>query len=170
MRKAYEKQLPLTETAPIHPKVDALEKISRILDQNSSIYDLVVQDLGPADHATSAEGMSAEQVAKAAIIKQMEGYSYEELAFHLGDSKAYRSFCRFGFGRTYARSTLNANIKAITAGTWEAINRVLIEYAGNEDIEHGRQVRVDCTVVKPTFIPPLTPSCSGIACESYQGS
>lgn len=154
MRKICEKQLPLTDTAPVHPKVDALEKISRILDQNSSIYDLVAQDLGPADHATGAEGMSAEQVIKVAIIKQMEGYSYEELAFHLEDSRAYRSFCRFRFGRVYAKSTLNANIKSITADTWEAINRVLIDYAVSEDVEHGRKVRVDCTVVETNIHTP----------------
>jgi len=69
MRRTCKKQLPLPEEAPVHPKVQELEKISTLLDQNSSIYDLVVQDLGIASHSTGAEGMSAEQVVRAAIIK-----------------------------------------------------------------------------------------------------
>jgi IS5 family transposase len=154
MRKICKKQLPLPEEASTHPKVKELEKISAILAQNSSIYTLVTQDLGVANKATGAEGMSAEQVLKSAIIKQMEGYSYEELAFHLADSKSYRNFCLFKFGETYAKSTLNANIKAISAGTWEAINRILIGYAKTEDIEHGRKARIDCTVVETNIHSP----------------
>jgi IS5 family transposase len=154
MRKICKRQLPLPEAAPAHTKVQELEMISAILDQNSSIYDLVAQYLGIADKATGAEGMSAEQIVKAAIIKQIEGYSYEELAFHLADSKAYRNFCRLDFGKTYAKSTLNANIKAVTAGRWEAINRVLTGYAGAEDMEHGRKARIDCTVVETDIHTP----------------
>lgn len=154
MRKICKKQLPLPEAAPAHPKVQELEKISEILNKNSSIYNLVAQDIGGADNATGAEGMSAEQIVRAAIIKQCEGYSYEELAFHLADSKAYRNFCLLGFGETYAKSTLNANIKAISADTWEAINRVLLGYADSEDIEHGRKARIDCTVVESNIHTP----------------
>lgn len=154
MRKICKKQLPLPEGTPAHPKVKELEKISTVLDKNSSIYTLVAQDLGIADNATGSEGMSAEQVVKSAIIKQMEGFSYEELAFHLADSRSYRNFCQFKFGETYAKSTLNANIKAITAGTWEAINRTLIRYARTENMEHGRRARIDCTVVETNIHSP----------------
>lgn len=154
MRKICKKQLPLPEEAPAHPKVQELEKISMILDENSNIYALVAQDIGIATKATGAEGMSAEQVVRAAIIKQMEGYSYEELAFHLVDSKSYRNFCLLKFGERYAKSTLNANIKAITADTWEAINRALIGYAEAEDMEHGRKTRIDCTVVETNIHSP----------------
>ncbi|SHO53565.1 hypothetical protein [Desulfopila aestuarii] len=50
--------------------------------------------------------------------------------------------------------TLNANIKAITAGTWETIYRTLIGYAKTEDIEHGRKARIDCTVVETNVHRP----------------
>lgn len=39
-----------------------------------------------------AQGMTAEQVLRAAITKQIEGFSYEALAFHLIDSRTYRNF------------------------------------------------------------------------------
>ncbi len=84
-----------------------MAKISEILDSNSSIYDLVLQDLGgPADNEVGVRGMTAEQVLRVAIIKQMEGYSYRELAFHLVDSRTYSRFCRIGFDRSFGKSAL----------------------------------------------------------------
>jgi len=155
MRRTRKKQLPLKETTPDHPKVKELEKIGMILNQNSSIYDLVLQDLGTSTHATGATGMSAEQVLKAAIIKQMEGFSYEALAFHLADSKAYRNFCGLPYGEQYAKSTLNGAIKAISAQTWESVNTMLIASAATEKIESGRKIRIDCTVVESNIHAPF---------------
>ena len=154
MRKTCKKQLPLPETTTTHPKMKELAQISRILDENPTIYELVAQDLGRADNDTGAIGMSAEQVLCAAIIKQMEGYSYEELAFHLEDSKAYRTFCKFDFGKVYAKSTLNGTIKTISAATWEEVNVILLQYAMKNKIENGRKVRIDCTVVESNIHSP----------------
>ena len=39
--------------------------------------------------------VTAQQVLRSVVLKQMRGYSYEELAFHLSDSQSYRAFCRF---------------------------------------------------------------------------
>ncbi len=71
-----------------------MAKISEILKQNSRIYDLVLQDIDTAGSATGANGMTVEQILRAAIIKQMEGFGYRALAFHLMDSRAYSWFCR----------------------------------------------------------------------------
>jgi len=54
IRKARIQQLPLTEATPAHPKAKELAKISEILDKNSSIFDLVLQDIGIADNETGA--------------------------------------------------------------------------------------------------------------------
>ena len=108
---------------------------------------------------TGAEGMSAEQVLRAAIIKQMEGYSYEELAFHLLDSVCYRRFCRIGIAdKGFQKSALCNNIKAITPETWEAINRIMVAYGQDKGIEKGKQVRIDCTVVASNIHDPTDSS------------
>jgi len=79
--------------------------------------------------------MTAAQVVRAAIIKQMEMYSYEELVFHLLDSVCYRSFCRIGFAdKGFQKSALCKNIKAITSETWEAINCILVAYGQDKKI------------------------------------
>ena len=157
MRKNYKKQMPLTITSIDHPHAEELEGISQILDDNPIIYEWVLQDLtrNVTNGETGAEGMSAEQVVRAAIIKQMEGYSYEDLAFHLLDSVCYRSFCRIGIvDKGFQKSALCNNIKAISSETWEAINRILVAYGKDKGIERGKQVRIDCTVVSSNIHEP----------------
>ncbi len=46
MRKARIRQLPLAEATIDYTKAKELAKISEILENNSSIYDLAVQDIG----------------------------------------------------------------------------------------------------------------------------
>jgi IS5 family transposase len=157
MRKKHKNQMPLMMCSIEHPHAAELEGISRILDSNPIIYEWVWQDLSPkATHpGTGAEGMSAEQVLRAAIIKQREGFSYEELAFHLLDSVCYRNFCRIGIAdKGFQKSTLGNNIKAISDKTWEAINRILVAYGQDKGIEKGRQSRIDCTVVDSNIHEP----------------
>lgn len=99
MRKKDKKQLPLMIRGIDHPHATELEVIDKILDDNPIINEWVLQDLthGTGSADTGAEGMTAELFVRAGIIKQMEMYSYEELAFHLLDSVCYRRFCRIGF-------------------------------------------------------------------------
>ena len=161
MRKKNQKQLPLMITRIDHPHAEELQRISEILDDNPIINEWVLQDLTRevTRTDTGAQGMSAEQVIRAAIIKQMEGYSYEELAFHLLDSVCYRGFCRIGItDKGYQKSTLCNNIKAISADTWEAINRILVAYGQDKEIEKGKQARIDCTVISSNIHEPTDSS------------
>jgi hypothetical protein len=56
-----------------------------------------------------AEGMSADQVLRAAVVKQLYSFTYEQLAFHMDDSKALSRFCRIGIAdKGFGKSALNA--------------------------------------------------------------
>jgi len=126
MRKKNQKQLPLMASVIEHPRAKELEQISQILDSIPTINEMVLQDLSrDGTNPTGAEGMTAEQIVRAAIIKKTEGFSYEELAFHLADSITYRAFCRIGIAhRTFKKSALCRNIKSVSPETWEAIEAV----------------------------------------------
>ena len=50
--------------------------------------------------------MTAEQVLRGAILKQYCELTYEELAFHLEDSEAFRSFSRLRMGQNPLKSVL----------------------------------------------------------------
>jgi IS5 family transposase len=135
--------------------VKELEQMSRILDATPTVMDLVFQDLVKTRRSdTGREGMTAEQVLRCAILKQYRELTYEELAFHLEDSDAFRSFSRLEMGQYPSKSILQENIKAIREETWEAIHRDIIGYAVREKIEKGRTVRVDSTAVETDIHHP----------------
>jgi IS5 family transposase len=127
MRKKNQEQLPLMASVIEHPRAKELEQISQILDSIPTINEMVLQDLtrGGRNNPTGAEGMTAEQIVRAAIIKKIEEFTYEELAFHLADSRTYRTFCRIGIAhKAFKKSALCRNIKSISPETWEAIDRL----------------------------------------------
>ena len=157
MRKKSQKQMPLMPPEIDHPQAEELSAISRILDSNPIIYDLVMQDLSPKRIKSNAgaKGMSAEQVIRAAIVKQMFEFSYKDLAFHLIDSVSLKRFCRIGIAdKGFKKSVLCKNIKAISPQTWEAVNQCIVHYAKDKGIEKGRQVRIDSTVVESNIHAP----------------
>jgi len=161
MRKKSNKQLPLSAPVIDHPQAKELETISRILDRNATITDLLLQDLcnGKAPNATGAEGMSAEQILRVALVKQMFGFSYQQLAFHLADSMSLQCFCRVGIaGRVFKKSALANNIKRIGAKSLEAINRILTGAGKADGVEKGREVRIDSTVVESNIHHPTDSS------------
>lgn len=156
MREKVEKQIPLMAASIDHPQAKELEQISRILDANPTIFELAMQDLchGVRKHI-GAKGMSAEQVVRYAIVKQMFQCSYKELAFHIIDSISLRRFARIGIAdKGFKKSVLCKNIKRLSPETWEAINQHLLSYAKDKDIEKGREVRIDCTVVESNIHAP----------------
>ena len=113
MRKKSKKQLPLMEPAVDHPRAAELEAISRILEENPITTELVMQDLCRGKRRrrrSGANGMSAEQVLRACIVKQMFGFTYEELAFHIVDSKSLRRFMLIG-GITGHKTRQNHRLK-----------------------------------------------------------
>ena len=90
MRKNRENQLPLSPSWPDHRLARELESISKILDQNPSISDLVLHDLcDKVSSKNGARGMTAEQVLRCALIKQTHQFSYEKLAFHLKTRRVF---------------------------------------------------------------------------------
>jgi IS5 family transposase len=85
----------------------------------------------------------------------MNGFSYRQLAFHLADSRSYCLFCHLGItDKVPSKSALNANLKALQPATLEAINRVFVGAALKEEVETGRTVRTDCTVVESNIHEP----------------
>ncbi|MBA2244935.1 MAG: ISNCY family transposase [Gemmatimonadota bacterium] len=154
-------QLSLDQPWIAHPHAWELATISGILDSNPGMAEAVAQDLlaGVANPHTGSRGMSGDQVLRVLIVKQMNGFSYEQLHFHLLDSASYRTFCRFGaLEKVPARSTLAENLKKVRPQTLERINRLLLSYAAVQGVEKGRKVRIDSTVVETNIHPPTDSS------------
>ncbi|MDI7269555.1 MAG: ISNCY family transposase [Myxococcota bacterium] len=157
MRKIRWDQLPLVGGGSGHPHSKELDEIARILDSVPEIAQLAMKDLVPegVNPSVGNPGMTAIQVVKAGIIKQMHGYSYVELEFHLADSAAFRTFMEIGFADGGpSASALQENIKRLKPSTWEAINLLLVKKAQEAGIDEGRKVRVDSTVTESNIHDP----------------
>lgn len=161
MRKIIAEQLPLVPIPVAHHHAAELKEMSRVLDVHPEAAGLVLTDLiaGGIDPNKGRAGLSGEQVLRIVIIKQMNNFSYEELAFHVADSMCYRAFCRVGMGAAApSASALQYNIKKVSAETLETINRMLVTYAAKEGIENGKKVRTDCTVMNSNIHAPTDSS------------
>jgi len=135
--------------------VKELEQMSKVLDANPKLMDLVFQDLTTTSRSdTGRKGMTAEQVLRCAVLKQYRELTYEELAFHLEDSDAFRTFSRLEMGQYPSKSILQENIKSIREDTWEAIHGEIIGYAQREKIEMGRTIRIDSTAIETDIHHP----------------
>jgi len=156
MRVPYHKQLPLTPPPIAHVHARELTAISELLDDLPEAVGLVHKDLCPrgVSRRKGREGMTAEQVLRVMFVKQTNGYSYDELAFHLADSQSYAAFCRLRPGVVPKKSALQNNVKRIRPETWEAVNQLVVQRAVELEIETGRKTRTDCTVVESNIHEP----------------
>ena len=154
--------MPLMPQITDHEQSKELKVISSIIDAKPIICERVLQDLKSGKniaHRKGADGMSAEQVLRSAIVKALYNFSYKDLAFHLVDSQSLSWFCRIGIAdKGFKKSALNKNIKAISATTWKMINSDLLGYAKGQNIEKGRKVRIDCTCVESNIHHPTDSS------------
>jgi IS5 family transposase len=170
MRKNSKKQMPLMPPKIDHPQAEELDAISCILDRNPIIYDLAMQDFSSSSKKSKAgaKGMTAEQVVRAAIIKQMFEFSYKDLAFHLIDSVSLRRFCFIGIAdKGFKKSVLCKNIKAISPGTWEAINRCLSVSPKTKVLKKAVRFVSTAPWLSPISIRLTIPRCYGIQSECW---
>ena len=134
MRENHKIQPTLTEPWLDLPHAKELKAISDLLDQHP-----MLGRAGGARHLAGGSkrtgGLTGDQVLRAMIVKQMNGFSYDELAFHLADSQTYQNLLPGSGSRTRPRSArrLAENIKRIKASTLEQINRILVAREGSWD-------------------------------------
>ena len=155
MRIKRQDQLNLFHTLGRNDIAKELFEISMILDANSQLLDYVYADLTKGHrNDTGANGMTAEQVLRAAVLKQYRQLNYRELAFHLEDSKAFRAFTRLEMGNYPGSSALQDNIIKLSSTTWQEIHKILIRATADDGIETGRKIRTDATAVLCAILEP----------------
>ena len=132
MRENDNLQMPLAAVKSKHPRSRELGKISELLDMQKDLYERATRDLiGGRRRDRGRKGMTGEQVLRIGLLYMIFELTYEELAFHLEDSSAFRFFSRLPLGKPVRVSTLKNNLKRISAETWEAVNQHLVQCACN---------------------------------------
>jgi len=155
MRRKIAEQRPLIPAMSEHKRAKELAEVSHILDGLPDLLELVLGDLTVGvDAERGRGGLTAENVLRLVVLKQMTGLSYDALTFHLEDSHAYRAFCRLGYGDHARRSAIHANVQRLRPETLEKINRALLMKAKSEGVEDGQKARIDTTVEETNIHEP----------------
>ena len=160
MRKIHQTQFDLLPSfLSDFPEAQELERMSQILDANPDISELVYQDVvGEKDANVGREGLTAEQVLRLGLIKQLRGYSYEEMPFQIADSSSVQRFVRIGIGDIRSDSAIWDNVTKVRAETWQRIMQRTAEIGIELGVDDGSRVRGDCTVVESNIHHPTDSS------------
>lgn len=155
-------QLPLTAPWIAHAHATELAAMSALLDEQPALSARVQQDLEagcPTNARTGRPGLTGEQTLRLLLVRQLTGWTYAELAFHLADSMTYRAFCRVSaLTATPSKSALAATLRRVSARTLAALNDALVTSAEARRVEPARTVRMDATVVPVAIHPPTDSS------------
>jgi len=140
VRQKINRQLSIFDLMHTSAIAKELRCISQILDQTPTILDAVHRDLLQGRREdTGRLGLNADQVLRCAILKQYRELTYEELAFYLEDSAAFRAFARLDMGVYPRKSILQDSIKSLTESTWESLHQLILGYAVAAKIETGKK-------------------------------
>lgn len=155
-------QLPLAAPWIAHAHATELAAMSALLDAQPALSTLVQQDLEagcPTNARTGRPGLTGEQTLRLLLVRQLTGWTYAELAFHLADSMTYRAFCRVSaVVATPSKSALAATLRRVSPRTLAALNDQLVTSAAVRAVESARTVRMDATVVPVAIHPPTDSS------------
>lgn len=165
MRTRTIEQHPLQLSYVCHEHSEELKQMSEVLERiPAQVYEKVRRNISRGRSTKKGrKGISAEQIVRIMIVKQMTTVSYEKLSYALLDSTNYRAFCRIELDQTLKPSTLQDNIKRISPESIEAINRAVMQVAKQDGIESGKKLRADTTNVETNIHEPTDSSLLGDA-------
>lgn len=149
MRIRSQKQLyfkPQSEETDRSKELREMSKLLEELPEYDFILSLVQQDLNPRkdELKRGRQGMSAEQVLRASILRARYNYSYRELAEVSKDSVSAREFLKiFHFGKGFSYKALQSNIKLLKEQTLDHLSAAIKRFALDSKIEFGKEIRVD---------------------------
>ena len=132
-----------------------LKTMDAIINDNPDLVKMIHADLTKDLSDTGREGLSAERILRAAILKQLKDYTYRELREQIHGSVPFRWFTRFYSDEVPHFTTLQKSIKSIQEDTWRNINNPLVNYATVKKVEKGNDLRMDTTVIETNIAYPV---------------
>ena len=157
MRENIAYQLPLCPVPQKHKQVEIYKTIDEIINNNRDIIRKVEKALTQKNRRTDTgrKALPPDLVLRAAIIKQMKGMSYRNLAFSIVDSMILNSFCRIGYLRDkLGKSSLQKAIWQLDDSVWQEILKIIVKVAVQSGMDNGRKMRIDTTVTSTNIHHP----------------
>jgi IS5 family transposase len=140
------------------------KEISRILDENLQILDMVHKDLkqlsdGDGNNKQGRKGdFTSETILRALIVHAMSGDSLRETVIRIAESDFLQDFLRTRKKAVMDYSFLDKCLKAIRAKTWKRINEALATQAVASKQVNPSVIRTDTTAVEANIHWPTDAS------------
>lgn len=150
--KYFKAQYSLDFEQAIWDREPELLIMDQVLDQNLSIIVLAAPCFPNAYGETQAkvgrDGMTLEQVVRAAIYQRHKRLTYRQLSDHSEDSKKCRSFLKMEHQKYFSHQALHDNISKIDSETLGKIHLTIARYAIKLGVDDGKRIRTDSTTIK----------------------
>lgn len=141
------------------------ETISRVLDENPKIIDLVHKEIGGVLVGVTGRDVrgrpfkyTTDTVVRILVCQSVEGLSLRGVVIRIDDSHYLRRFVRVDGGSMMDYTTLDKLKNAISAATWKKVNRKLAKHAVREELIAGESLRLDTTAVETNIHWPTDSS------------
>jgi IS5 family transposase len=141
------------------------ESISRTLDENPKIIDLVHREIGGLlagvtgrDERGRPFKYSTDTVVRMLVCQAVEGLSLRGVVVRIDDSHYLRRFVRIDGKSMMDFTTLDKLKNTISAATWKKANRELAKHAVRADLITGESLRLDTTAVETNIHWPTDSS------------
>ena len=127
-----------------------LQGILGFLDDHAALVEQVRLDLvrGLKNPNTGRNGITPSQALRSLILMRVKNWDYRELRERINDGYTLRGFTDFDSQPVPQHDAFNRAFNRITPATMKAINQAAVQAAVQLDLEDGKQLRVDTTVVE----------------------
>ena len=141
------------------------EKISRTLDENPKIINLVHKDIGGIlssvklrDRGGRPFKYATDTVIRILLCQSIENLPLRNIVIRIDDSHYLRRFVRIDSGPMMDFTLLDKLKNKIRPGTWKKVNQELAKYAVREELITGDSLRLDTTAVETNIHWPTDSS------------
>ena len=142
--------------------------ISQLLDANPQLVSLVHRDLAQMLSKSNKGRKSeytSEQILRSLMVMFLEQDSYRKVVIHIENSEFLRDFVGLGVKTMMDYSFLNKAFGILSDRTWQAMNKVLAQYAKQREKISSEKLRLDTTVYETNI---HYPSDSSLLWDSFR--
>jgi len=142
--------------------------LSQLLDKNPQLVSLVHQDLAKmlsqSKHGRKSE-YTSEQILRSLIVMFVEQDSLRQVVIRIENSEFLRHFVALGIKPMMDFSFLDKAFCVLSDRTWKIMNRVLAQYAKEQEKISSEKLRLDTTVYETNI---HYPSDSSLLWDSFR--
>ena len=135
--------------------------ISQLLDDNPQLVSLVHQDLAKMLSQSKRGRKSqytSEQILRSLLVMFIEQDSYRQVVIRIENSEFLQRFVGLDINPMMDYSFLNKAFGILTDKTWQTMNRVLAQYAKQQEKISSEKLRLDTTVYETNIHYPTDSS------------